>query len=473
MNKFSQCFKELVPVSGSFRDPKGQVAKGAAGGVFRCITEAGSEDFAEVEASGLFAHLIEQNKLVAHQRMPLSEDADSSSNKILLKHLEIPVISYPYEWCFQQMKDAALLQLDLYLESLEFGQTLSDATAYNLQFVRSKPIFIDTLSFVPYSPGQFWAGQEQFTEQFLNPLLLTANSGLPFNDTYRGSMTGVSSDVISAVTPFHQKISWRYFNYIHLPRRSKRRLLTTGASDIQKVTGSLPKEGFQFILKHLQNWVLSLSAPNQPSNWVNYTQTRSYEDQSVSQKIQFVAHCVAQARPQQLLDVGCNTGEFSLLALDAGAAHVVGLETDHQALSAAYAQAVEKRANFLPIYQNITNPSPSQGWANEERDNIAQRVSADFVLALAILHHIVISGNVPLRRAIAYLTELAPRGVIEWVPKSDPMVQTLLRNRKDIFESYNEAALEQALTETGAQVCRKQTLENGRVLYLYEMNGAA
>ena len=468
MNDSAQRLETLIPVPGSFRDPKGRVAKGKSGEVFRMITKTGKGDFTDIEESGLYSRLIQANKLIAHEQVPISEATGGTDVQILLEHPALPMVSYPYEWCFQQMKEAALLQLDLYLEGLDFGKTLSDATAYNVQFVRGKPIFIDTLSFIPYSNGQFWTGQEQFTEQFLNPLLLTAYSGVPFNDVYRGSMTGVSSELVSAVTPFLKKLSWRYFNYIHLPRQSKKRALSSGAAGVRKVEGRLPEEGFRFILKQLRGWTESLSAPETPSNWVTYTQTRTYQDQSVAQKVKFVAEAVEQAKPGQVLDIGCNTGEFSFLALDAGAQHVVGLESDHQALSTAFAQASEKGASFLPIYQNITNPSPAQGWASEERDDIGGRVSADFILALAILHHIVISGNVPLQRAVSSLTQLAPSGVIEWVPKSDPMVQTLLRNREDIFETYSQAVFEQSLLRNGANIVKKQLLENGRTLYHFD-----
>lgn len=460
--------ESLSPVPGSFRDPKGHVAKGKGGQIYRFITKTGDRDFAAVEGSGLFSRLIEAGKLIDHQRLPVPETASGTGIQTLLRHPELPMITYPYEWCFQQLQQAALLQLGLYLESLEFDQTLSDATAFNVQFLNGQPIFIDTLSFVPYTPGQFWNGQEQFTEQFLNPLLLTAYSGVAFNDLYRGSMTGVPSDMVSAVTPLLKKLSWRYINYIHLPRLAKQRQRASGTDSVRKVEGKLPKEGFQFILKQLRGWVRSLSAPQTPSTWVTYTKTRTYEDRSVAQKVTFVADAVAQAKPGQLLDIGCNTGEFSFLALTAGARHVVGLESDHQALSAAYAQAAKKHAAFLPIYQNVTNPSPAQGWASEERDSLGDRVAADFILALAILHHIVISGNVPLQRAVAYLTQLAPSGVIEWVPKSDPMVQTLLRNRDDVFATYSAAVFEQALLRNGARIVKKQLLDNGRALYLYD-----
>lgn len=459
---------ELTPVSGSFRDPKGSVARNASGDVFRLISEAGRSDFEDLEASGLFAELISRRKLIDHTVLRPSQEGRPDEAEIVLQHPRLPMVSYPYEWCFQQMKDAALLQLELYLDSLEFGKTLSNATAYNIQFVQAKPIFIDTLSFTPYVPGQFWAGQEQFTEQFLNPLLLTASSGLPFNDTYRGALTGIPSDMISAVLPFRRKLSWRYINYIHLPRRSQKRLRASNGAHNPKVTGTLPKEGFQFILKQLRAWVRSLAPSAATSNWSEYTQTRTYGDQSVSQKRQFIAECVAATRPSQVLDIGCNTGEFSFLALEAGAGHVVGLEGDHQALSTAYDRASSVGASFLPIYQDLTNPSPSQGWANEEREPLSQRVSADFLLALAILHHIVISGNVPLERALSYVLGLAPTGVIEWVPKSDPMVQTLLRNRADIFETYHQVAFESALTALGVVVQKQMRLDNGRRLYFYE-----
>lgn len=455
---------ELATIPGSFRDPKGSVAKNKKDEILRILFKSGYEAFQEVDKTGIYEKLIKSGKLVAHEKIEtdLPEGA-----QMLLKHPTIPVISYPYEWCFEQLKAAALLQLDVYLDALSSGITLSDATAYNIQFDKSKPCFIDTLSFEPYEDGAFWTGQEQFTEQYLNPLILRAYGGLTFNDIYRGSLTGVTSDIIRATTPFYRKVSFRYFNYIYLPHASKQRFLDKGNNQGKKIKGKLPKEGFIFILKGLRKWIEGLEDKKMNSVWSDYEGNRSYEEESLSEKKQFVSKHVSTAKPGRVLDIGCNMGEFSFLALESGAKHAVGLEFDHQALSVAYLQSVKKQANFLPLYQNMLNPSPSQGWESKERESLTERVSADFVLALAIIHHIAISGNVPLSRVISYITNFAKQGVIEWVPKTDPMIKALLFNREDIFDTYTEEVLNQSLIDCGCKVEEKKEISNGRVLYYY------
>ncbi|MEL7040532.1 MAG: class I SAM-dependent methyltransferase [Pseudomonadota bacterium] len=455
----------LAAIPGSFRDPKGFVARRSDGQIIRVVTEAGQPSFRAAEASGVYAHLIEHGKLIAHQEVMVEPEPNNPSQQILLAHPNLPMISYPYEWCFGQLKAAALLQLDILLDSLHFEHTLSDATAFNLQFQNSKPIFIDTLSFIPYRDGMLWAGQEQFCQQFLFPLLIMAYGNLPFHEHYRGSMTGLDASWVNATAPLRRKLSLRYFQFVQLPHWAARRIARRPSKPPQKVSGRLPKEGFVYILKQLRNWISSLSYKEQKSVWSDYVQTRTYEQESLSQKRHFVAKCIAQVRPQQLLDIGCNTGEFSFLALESGAAHVVGLESDHQALAQAYAAAVQKKARFLPLYQNLLNPSPAQGWDLSERESLKARASPDFVLALAVLHHIVISGNVPVNRAVANIVNTAKTGIIEWIPKTDPMVTRLLTNREDIFVDYNEDAFQAALHQNGALVQQTERLANGRVLY--------
>lgn len=453
--------------SGSFRDPRGQVAQGANGEIYRFIHPYGYDPFCAVEASGLYDALIKKGALIAHNRVDNSSTFGQTDAIIVLQHPKIPFISYPYEWCFEQLKDAALLQLDIYLESLKFNQTLSDATAFNIQFIGAKPIFIDTLSFTAYENGMFWKGQQQFADQFLNPLLLSAHTGLAFNDTYRGSMQGISPDMVRTALPFHKKLSINYLNYILLPALSDKKRALVDNRQKRQVKGSLPKEGFSFILKQLHRWISSLENYNVKSLWSDYTENRTYNDDTLNEKIEFITQAVSASKPAMLLDIGCNTGEFSLLAEKAGAQNVVGIEYDHLALSKAYLAAKKSGNKFLPIYQNILNPSPSQGWASQERGSFKSRLSADFALSLAVIHHIVFSGNVPLDMAIDYITGLASEGIIEWIPKTDPMVELLLQNRDDIFESYNEDYFVQCLNKRKFKIKSSKKLANGRVLYHY------
>ena len=457
----------LTPHAGSLKDPRGNIAIGDGGEVYRIVTSAGLEDFKTVEDTGLYAHLIEAGKLIAHEACAPQNDISNSQTTRLLSHPRIPVISYPYEWCFEQLKRAALLQLDLYLESLRFDTTLSDATAFNVQFIGARPIFIDTLSFIPYREGMLWAGQAQFTQEYLNPLLIQAYRDLSFSTVYRGSMSGVPSKWVRAITPVRHKLSLRYFTYLFLPDVTASRAIKAGPPGQQAVRGKLPKAAFRYMLEQLRRWISGLHTKDRVSAWSDYTETRSYEDASLSEKRQCVADWITHAKPSMVLDFGCNTGEFSLLALASGAQYVVGLESDHKALSVAYDAAHQKTAQFLPLYQDLLNPSPSQGWASQERQSLSERVAPDFVLALAIIHHLAISGNIPLPRIVSYLTGLSKRGIIEWVPKSDPMIQALLHNREDIFATYTEQVLENSLRQNGVSIQAKKTLQNGRILYFY------
>jgi SAM-dependent methyltransferase len=459
--------KTIQAFAGSFRDPRGYVARNEKGEIYRSIKSSGFDAYQSAETSGLYQHLFTNKMLIEHTPVDITEFDQSLDAKAILHHTCIPFISYPYEWCFEQLKSAALLQLEIYLECLNFNQTLTDATAFNIQFMGADPVFIDTLSFTPYKNGMFWKGQQQFADQFLNPLLLSAYTGLAFNDAYRGSMQGISPEIIRKTLPLHKKISFKYLNYIFLPAISDKKMALESSREKRTIKGSLPKEGFRFILKQLYNWIDSLENYNVKSLWSDYTGNRTYNDETLTEKVEFITAAIGQSKPKLLLDIGCNTGEFSLLAVKAGAEYVVGIEYDHLAVSKAYKAAQKSEGKFLPIYQNILNPSPAQGWASEERESFKSRLSTDFSLSLAVIHHIVFSGNVPLDRALNYITELASEGIIEWVPKNDPMVEVLLQNRDDIFDSYNEDYFVECLNQLGFSIKSSKKLANGRVLYHY------
>ena len=220
-------------------------------------------------------------------------------------------------------------------------------------------------------------------------------------------------------------------------------------------------------MKQLQSWIKSLPCPFAKTEWSDYTSDRNYDDKAIEQKKQFISEIIANVKPQKLVDVGCNTGEFIESSLNAGAKYAIGLESDHGALDKAYKFCLEKKLNFLPLYMNVSNPSANCGWNEQERNGLKNRADFDFSLGLAVIHHIVISGNIPLQKAIEYFVMLAPRGIIEWVPKSDKMVQKLLRNRKDIFDDYtpeNFMSCFKSLTN----IKNEKLLDNGRKMIYYE-----
>lgn len=461
--------KVRLKTSGSsFRDPSGYILRDDSQNIYRVISTFGKQNFDFVEKSGLYAALIDNGHLLPYENLDKSSFENLPDNAAyLLSHPLLPFTSYPYEWTFEQLRDAALLHLDLHLRALDHNVTMSDATAYNIQFIGHKPVFIDHLSFIPYHEGMLWKAQQQFTEQFLTPLLLWSKTGIAPNDWYKGTLKGITPSDLHKAMPWHKRLSFKYFNYIFLPSFFERKQIEDH-KNAAPIENKLPKTGLVFILKQLRSWIANLKAPHEATVWGDYTQNRSYDDKELQGKITYITEKVGLKKPDMLWDIGCNSGEFSMLSLHAGAKHVVGLELDHGALATAYAHSKEKQAAFLPLYTNLSNPSGNIGWAQAERFGINQRANADFLLSLAVIHHIVIGNNVPLAEAIRYLLSLAPEGIIEWVPKTDRQIQRMLLNREDIFHDYDEDRFTQYLSELADITDTRQITTEGRKLFLYQ-----
>jgi ribosomal protein L11 methylase PrmA len=453
---------------GSFRDPGGRIYWYGER-VLRTVMPSAAKDFEFVEASGLIPVLVERGMLIPQSHLSLEMLGEAVGDAAyLLEHPKLDFISHPYEWPFRALQAAALLQLDLYLEALKRNVTLSDATAYNIQFDGVRPIFIDRLSFRRYVDGQFWLGHRQFCEQFLNPLLLRSMFGIPHNAWYRGSPEGIGAAELSALVPLRKKFSWRVLTNVVMQGS----LQKTRSSDAHKaVAGKLqfPKTAFERLLGGLRTWIASLHpADRQPTTWQEYARNTSYRDTEAEAKRKFVARFVSECKARTVWDIGCNTGDYSVAALQAGARSVIGFDFDQGSLDLAFDRARSEKLAFTPLFLDVTNPAPDQGWGQAERRGLRARAKADAVLALALIHHVAISKNVPLDDVVAWLTDMAPRGVIEFVPKSDPMVVELLRLREDIFPNYNEEHFVKCLEERARIVTSETVSSSGRKLFAFE-----
>ncbi|HLT19148.1 MAG TPA: hypothetical protein VKZ96_06815, partial [Thermomicrobiales bacterium] len=346
----------------------------------------------------------------------------------------------------------------------------SDASAYNVQFRGARPVFIDVLSLRRYREGEYWIGHRQFCDQFLNPLLLRALLGVPHNAWYRGSLEGVSATDLARLLPLRRKLSWKVLSHVVLQARLDQRALLQPEKSIEKVRqGRLSKTAFCGLLTQLRNWIARLQpADTGPTTWGDYARTHGYASDEEAAKRRFVAEFVEGAKPRLVFDLGCNAGDYSVVALEAGARDVIGFDFDQRVLETAFARASSQDLSFLPLFLDAANPSPDQGWQQAERAGFASRARADGLLALAFEHHLAIGRNVPLPQLLSWLTSLAPAGVIEFVPKSDPTVQRMLALREDIFTDYDEAAFTSCL-EQNARIVRDQTVsQHGRRLFWYD-----
>jgi ribosomal protein L11 methylase PrmA len=462
---------EVQAVPGSFRDPSGRIFI-KEGRVFRTVSASAAADFDAVSETGFLDELIETGQLLPWtEATGIDLGPETGTAQKILETERLGFISYPYEWSFSGLRAAALLHLDIQIKGLKRGVALSDASAYNVQFRGSRPVFIDHLSFRPYREGEIWRGHWQFCDQFLNPLLLRAKLGIPHNDWYRGALEGIASATLASLLPWYARLSPRTLAHVLLPARFDHwgKNLDNKTVSASVSGAELPKRSLENMLRGLSRWIESLKPKGvDTTTWADYAKTHNYGNREIESKQGFVADFTDGVRPAQLWDLGCNTGDFSEIALKAGAASVVGFENDHGALEKAFHRARIQDLAFLPLYLDAANPSPAQGWSQRERDGMAQRCGADALLALAVLHHLCIGRNIPLPEAVSWLVSLAPRGVIEFVPKHDPMVLQLLALREDVFEEYTDEVFDRALVAEARVVHEDTITDGGRRLIHYE-----
>jgi ribosomal protein L11 methylase PrmA len=427
------------------------------------------DDYNFVRATGLIDTLVDAGKLVAETVVEGTAVEHEHQASFVLEHPRLPFVSYPYEWTFSALKAAALLHLDIQLAALKEDVVLTDASAYNVQFMGTRPIFIDNLSFRRYSDGEYWDGHRQFCEQFVNPLLLQAVAGVPHNAWFRGSLEGIPADELARVLPWHSRLSWNTFTNVFLQARLQRTSANSGEAIERAKSRRLPKIGYEQILYGLRRWVAKLHCSSIARTvWQDYAQDNSYADEEAAKKKEFVADFVRAVQPGLLLDIGCNSGDYSALALQQGAGLAIGFDFDHGALEFAYQRACRESLNFLPLHLDAANPSPDQGWLQSERKGFDKRAHGDAILALALIHHLAIGKNIPLDQAVRWIVNMAPQGVIEFVPRGDPMVQKLLQLREDLFDGYEQPVFESILAANARIVASKTVSESGRCLYWFE-----
>lgn len=458
---------DVVADEGSFRDPGGRIFSSRSA-VLRAVLEPSAPAYEASRDAGLLRGLSDRGLLLPAKEIdPLALPQVSPPPSYVLEHPRIPFISYPYEWGFSLHKRAALHHLDVHLSALEDGFTLSDATAYNVQFIGTQPVFIDHLSLIPYIDGDVWMGHRQFCMQFLNPLIFWAVLGVQPNHWFRGSLEGIAPEDLSPLLSWRQNLAWTIMTHVTAQAALQTRALRTGTTVGKPRDRRLPKAALVGMLQGLRRYIDKLKLPGQTTLWGDYAENTSYANDEQVEKHRFVAEMVGETGPALLFDLGCNSGDYSHTSLESGAKNVVGFDFDPGALERAYHRFQKSRA-FLPLWLDAANPSPSQGWGQAERKGLAERADADALIALAFIHHIAIGRNVPLDMAVRWIMSMAPTGVIEFPPKSDPMVQRLLSQREDIFPGYCEEAFLAHVQHRGRIRAQKHVRDGGRLLVWYE-----
>ena len=416
-------------LAASFRDPSGHVYR-QDGIVLRRVNPVYRPDYDLLFGSGLHGELVEAGLLV-----PIEDRRDEPDGGAVLRPEAVPTISYPYEWCFGELKDAALATLEIARRALDKGMVLKDASAYNVQFLRGRPVLIDTLSFERYQEGEPWIAYRQFCGHFLAPLALMALVDVRLGALLRANIDGVPLDLASSLLPGATRLKPGLAIHLHAHGRAS----NERASETVRKPPPFSKLNSLAQLDSLKGTVEGLRWEPKGTQWADYYAETNYTDAAMAEKRRLVAEYLKGVEGT-CWDLGANTGEFSRLAAGAGL-DTVAWDVDPGAVERAYAR---KDPRVLPLLQDLTNPSPGLGWASAERDSLEARGPVDVVMALALVHHLALGNNVPLGDVAAYLARLGRRAIVEFVPKEDSQVRRLLASRRDVFPSYTLEGFEAA-----------------------------
>jgi ribosomal protein L11 methylase PrmA len=453
-------------VAGSFRDPSGFLYT-RDGILYRQVNRSFADEYDKLMSSGLYQKLVDDGLLVAHDEVDVGLAARPADAHKVLRPERIGLISYPYEWSFGMLRDAALATLRIQMRAMDAGMTLRDASAYNIQFRAGKPVLIDTLSLGVAEEGAPWVGYAQFCRHFLAPLALMAKRDVRLSQLLRVHIDGVPLDLAASLVPGRTK--WRpgLFMHLHAHAKSQKRHAGNVATARATKQRRLSAQALRGVIRSLEKTVASLKWKSVDSTWGSYyADSHNYTDEALESKKSLVAKFLDDAAPSSVWDLGGNTGLFTRIAADRGIPSVC-FDFDEVAVEANYRQIrTQAETHILPLVLDLTNPSTSIGWAGTERMSLGERGPVDCVMALALVHHLAISNNVPLGAVADYFASLGHWLIVEFVPKTDSKVETLLASREDIFVDYTREGFEAAF-QGPFEIQRSEPVQGSeRTLYL-------
>ena len=440
--------------------------------VYRMFSEMGETDRAAVWP--FVEKQIAAGRVVASEVVEASEQFGSASS--VLRHPKLDLITYPYEWSFEMLKDAALLQLDIVRDAANAGVGVKDATSYNVQFVGSKPIFIDVGSFQPRKPSDPWFGYQQFCELFLYPLMLQAYAGVSFQPFLRGSVNGIPvSQAKGLLGPVRLKRQPGRLTHVLLHSLAQEKMADSDTGVVDDVAeAGMKTELLLATVKKTRKLVQSLDLGLDESLWSGYTDRSHYEQTSLDEKSAFVDQALADAGSLgHAWDVGCNDGMFSRIAAKY-ASTVLAMDADELVVDRLYKDlrkdSSEAAQRITPLVVDLSTAGGGTGWRGQERPGLFDRSRPDAVIYLAVVHHLALTFNIPLEQQLDLLASTTPNLVIEFPHEDDQMVRKLLRNKRPgIHADYTLANFESLLKERFS-IQRSQVLTGGSRTIFFATN---
>lgn len=418
----------------SFRDPSGFVFR-RDGILYRQIQPPAAADWEAFLSSGLHERLVADGLIIEHDEAAL-ELAAMPDAAAVIRPRALDFISYPYEWCFSQLKDAALLTLELQSRAIEVGLRLKDASAYNVQFDAGRAVLIDSLSFEVAPRTEPWPAYRQFCEHFLAPLALIAHRDARCGLMLRDFIDGIPVDLAAGMLPARTRLNLGLSAHLHLHARAQRRAARDASTARPARERRISETGQLALIDSLRRTVEGLRY-RPAGQWTGYSASTSYSDTATASKGEIVRELLAAVGGRTAWDLGANVGVYSAIAAEAGY-RVIAFDQDAASVETHWRRVRDQPdLGILPLVMDLSNPSPGLGWALEERASFLERGEPDVIMALALVHHLAIGNNVPLPAVARLFARMSPRAIVEFVPKDDPMTRRLLADRRDVFDRYS------------------------------------
>ncbi|MFH1235920.1 MAG: SAM-dependent methyltransferase [Parcubacteria group bacterium] len=456
-------------VPGSFRDPSGFLFF-RNHTLYRQINEGYRQHYDTLMNSGLYRELTENHLLIPHREAEPTERVQAAPGAYtVIAPKIVPFISYPYEWSFSQLKNAALTTLEIQKRSLNHGMSLKDSSAYNIQFLKNKPVLIDTLSFEQYREGQPWIAYRQFCQHFLAPLVLMSYRDIRLSQLLRIYIDGIPLDLASELLPSRTRFKFSLLSHIHLHAKSQKRYESSSINTSRRTVSRL---ALTALIANLEASIRRLRWKPAGTEWADYYEDTNYSHEAFDFKKKIVADFIHTCKPKTVWDMGANTGEFSYAVSERGIP-CIAFDIDPAAVEKNYLHCLKANAtDVLPLVLDLTNPSPSIGWANRERMSLFERGPADAALALALVHHLAISNNVPLANIADFFASICEWLLIEFIPKNDSQVKRLLVSREDIFHLYTQQEFERVFSKQFTIITSVPVKHSDRILYTMRRSSA-
>ena len=453
----------IKPEFSSFRDPAGFLFWSGVE-IFRCVGQRYQRQFQHARDSGLYASCVKDDLLLPFDYS--SHDFALAQCHAVLKPVLVPQITYPYEWCFDQLKDAALLTLRVQLRALEYGMVLKDASAYNVQMLGAgHPRLIDHLSFDFVAEHGAWPAYGQFCRNFLAPLALMAYVDPGLGRMMQIHVDGIPLELASRLLPISTRFKMGLQMHLHLHGRM---VAKHGPAKKKAKFRSLTAEQLVALTSSLERTIAGLQSSRRMTEWGDYSSQSTYSPLASKAKLATVRHMAEQVKPRVIWDIGGNDGRYSRALADIGQS-IVCMDSDPLAVNQNYVACRDGGiANVIPLIVDFTNPSPGVGFANQERPTLEQRGKPDLAMVLALIHHLAITHGLPFSYIARYLAGLCKHLIVEFVPRHDPQVNRLLLNRKDVFEDYTEDHFREAFSKYFSVLSEASVADTDRKLFLMQ-----